>query len=97
MLRPCQLLQADRKLLGDVTKQSFTSGPPRFRIRPGIRRALARLNRSQNSIAKECGLSSGYMSQLLTGCRYPGPEVRERLLSAMPEITFDQLFEEVRG
>ena len=71
------------------------TGPVRFRLRLGIGRAFARLNRSQNSIARECKLSSGYMSQLLSGARCPGPEVRERLLVALPGLTFDQLFEEL--
>ena len=72
------------------------SGPVRFRLKPGIKRAMARLNRSQNSIARECGLSSGYMSQLLSGARCPGPQVRELLLAALPDLTFDLLFEELR-
>lgn len=72
------------------------NAPVRFRVKPGIKRAVARLNRSQNSIADECGVSSGYLSQLLSGVRCPGPDVRERLLIALPQMTFDQLFEEVR-
>ena len=76
---------------------SGASGPVRFRLRPGIRRALARLNRSQNSVARECGLTSGHMSQLLCGKRCPRPEIRERIMAAVPEMTFDQLFEEVRA
>ena len=47
-------------------------------------------------MARECGLSSGYLSQLLSGARCPGPDVREQMLTAMPEMTFDQLFEELR-
>ena len=78
-----------------MKKHLSSSGAVRFRLRPGIKRALARVNRTQNGVAKECGLTSGYMSQLLGGSRCPGPEVRERLLTALPQLTFDQLFEEV--
>jgi hypothetical protein len=35
------------------------------------------------------------MSQLLSGDRHPGPEVRARLLLVFKSLSFDQLFEEV--
>ncbi len=69
----------------------------RFLVRSELQRELARLNLSQNRLARKCRISSGYMSQLLTGERAPGPEVRKRLLSALPTLTFDQMFVEGEG
>jgi len=69
--------------------------PYRFRLRPGLRAELARLNLSQNELARLLGVSSGFMSQLLTGRRYPGPRTRRRLLGALSRLTFDDLFEQV--
>lgn len=70
--------------------------PSRFRLRPDVRRALARLNLSQNEFARQCRVSSGYMSQLLTGSRCAGPEVRARILGIIG-LDFDSMFEEVSG
>lgn len=67
---------------------------PRFRLRPKLKREIARLNESQNAVARACGLSSGYMSQLLSGKRHPGPSTRARLLEHL-HLEFDQVFEEV--
>jgi transcriptional regulator with XRE-family HTH domain len=67
----------------------------RFRLRPEIRRALAFKNISQNEVARHCGISSGYMSQLLSGGRFPGPCVRRKLLQALSNLKFEELFEEV--
>lgn len=68
---------------------------PQFRLRPEIQRVIARMNRSQNHVARECELTSGYLSQLLTGKRHPGPDVRARLLDHLAPLGFDDLFEEV--
>lgn len=54
---------------------------------------LARKNKSQRWLAKRAGFSSGYVCQLLKGCRNPSPEARERLMSAMGIESFDVLFE----
>lgn len=66
----------------------------RFRLGLEVRRDLVRLNLSQNELARHLGLSSGFMSQLLTGRRYVGPRTR-RLLMKRLALTFDQLLEEV--
>ena len=47
---------------------------------------------SQNELARLCGLSSGYLSQLLSGARCPSPPVRRRLLQALGLSDFDDLF-----
>lgn len=57
---------------------------------------MARLNLSQNALARRCGLSSGFISQLLRGIRYLGPRTRAKLLEAL-RFDFDDLFEEVEG
>ncbi len=54
--------------------------------------AIARRNMSQNMLAIKAGLSSGYISQLMCGTRYPSPRVREKLQNALNPMTFDDLF-----
>ncbi len=54
---------------------------------------LTRKNLSQNWLAKKLNISSGYMSQLLTGQRTPSPNLRARILDHFPESKFDDLFE----
>lgn len=66
----------------------------RYQVRPCVRRLLARLNISQNELARHCGITSGYMSQLLSGVRCPGPAMRRRMLAHIPGATFEDLFEE---
>lgn len=58
-------------------------------------RWLSRSNLSQNEFARRCGLSSGFMSQLLAGHRFAGPQTRQRLLEKFPTVQFEDLFEEV--
>ena len=59
-----------------------------------IRKILARKNMSQNCFAMRLGVSSGYMSQLMTGVRNPSPVLREKILTAlkMDENGFDEIF-----
>lgn len=54
---------------------------------------LAKKNKSQNWLAYRMEVSSGYMSQLMSGERRPSPRMREKFLSALPECKFDDLFE----
>ena len=56
-------------------------------------RILARKNKSQNWLAYRMEISSGYMSQLMTGARHPSPKMRERFLQVLDEVAFDELFE----
>ena len=77
-------------------QRSSVNSAYRFRIKRDLRSAAARLNISQNRLAELCHVSSGYMSQLLSGDRHPGPEVRSRLLQVFKTLSFDDLFEEVR-
>ena len=59
-----------------------------------IRQILARKNMSQNNFAYRIGVSSGYMSQLMSGIRNPSPLLRERILTALKldESSFDKIF-----
>ena len=62
------------------------SRPPR----PGVKlnrdagwELLDRLGMSWNELARQCGLSSGYLSQLMNGRRSPSPYDRRRLRRAL--------------
>lgn len=79
----------------DRGQRSGTATRHRFRIKRDLRLEAARFNISQNRLARTCGVSSGYMSQLLSGDRCVGPTVRARLMEVFKGFSFDQLFEEV--
>jgi transcriptional regulator with XRE-family HTH domain len=66
-----------------------------FRLHRDFRKLLARRNFSQNSLGRAVGLSSGYVSQLIRGTRSPGPEVRKKLMAVFPDLSFDELFQEI--
>ena len=59
-----------------------------------IKKILARKNMSQNCFAMRLGVSSGYMSQIMSGVRNPSPALRGRILKEfkMDESRFDDLF-----
>ena len=57
-----------------------------------VLRAIARRNMSQNMLAIRAGISSGYISQLMCGARYPSPRVRESLQDILQPLTFDDIF-----
>lgn len=65
----------------------------RVRVQPeALWLILARYNMSQNELARELGVSSGYMSQLVCGSRSPSPRLRRRILEHLKPMTFDDLF-----
>jgi transcriptional regulator with XRE-family HTH domain len=67
-----------------------------FRVRrQAFLRWMARRNVSQNDLARRCGISSGFMSQLLSGKRNAGPKTRARIAAAFPRADFDKLFQEI--
>lgn len=47
---------------------------------------------SQNELARLIGISSGYLSQLMSGSAQPSPQVRRRLQHVLGETDFDSLF-----
>lgn len=54
---------------------------------------IARRNISQNNLARRAGIESGHMSQLLMGKRNPAGKTREKLLRALGDLSFDEVFE----
>lgn len=53
---------------------------------------LGTLDRSQNWLAREVGVSPGYMSMLVNGGRSPSDRIRRRMLRALGFDDVDQLF-----
>ncbi len=53
---------------------------------------MARQNLSQNELARRLGITSGYLSQLVNGQRYPSPSLRRRLLEQLKGASFEDLF-----
>ncbi len=47
---------------------------------------------SQNELARRVGISSGHISQLMSGEAHPSPELRQRLLRVLGITDFDDLF-----
>ncbi len=55
-------------------------------------RRLNLLNRSQNWIAKEVGISPGYLSMLVNEGRAPSGRIRRRMQKALGVENFHELF-----
>ena len=53
---------------------------------------LTLLNRSQNWLAREVGVSPDYISMLVNAGRTPSGRIRRRMLRALGFDDFDQLF-----
>ena len=73
---------------GEGTRDMKRSRPPR----PAVWELLDRLGMSQNELARQCGLSSGYLSQLMNGRHSPSPYARRRLQQVLGVSEFDRLF-----
>ena len=74
-------------------------GPRRRRGRSVVRldtaalwERLALLNRSQNWLAREIGVSPAYVSMLVNEGRAPSGRIRTRMLKALGVDDFHQLF-----
>lgn len=74
-------------------------GPRRRRRRKVVRldtaalwERLALLGRSQNWLAREIGVSPGYVSMLVNEGRAPSGRIRKRMLKALGADDFHQLF-----
>lgn len=66
---------------------------PRVRIRTKeVYGRLEQLNMSQNRLADLAGLTSGYISMLLTGKRFASPDTRRRIQQALG-VDFNAIFE----
>ncbi|MCY4616968.1 MAG: helix-turn-helix transcriptional regulator [Chloroflexi bacterium] len=69
------------------------TGSPRVRLKPEpLWERINRLNISQNELAELADISSGYLSQLISGRKSPSPDVRRRLQAALDIGGFDELF-----
>ena len=67
---------------------------PHVRIRTQrVYELLEKLNMSQNQLAELMGVSSGYMSMLLTGRRSPSGAARRRMQEVLGVIEFGEIFE----
>ena len=65
----------------------------RVRLNPDrVWEFLNRLNMTQNELARQASISSGYLSQLMTGTRRPSAELRRRLMKALGVTRFEDLF-----
>ena len=65
----------------------------RVRLNPDrVWELLNRLNMTQNELARQASISSGYLSQLMTGTRRPSAELRRRLMKALGVTRFEDLF-----
>ena len=66
---------------------------PKARLKPeAVWEQLNRRNLSQNELARQVGITSGYLSQLISGSRSPSARVRRRLQEALEIDQFEQLF-----
>ena len=54
---------------------------------------LALLDRSQNWLAREVGISPGYLSTLVNEGRAPSGRIRQRMKAVLGVEDFDELFE----
>ena len=54
---------------------------------------LERLGRSQNWLARELGISRGYLSTLINNERAPSGRIRRKMQRVMGVEDFDDLFE----
>ena len=56
-----------------------------------VKKILIRKNMSQNWLAAQLGISSGYISQLMCGVRHPSPALRQKFLDSL-SCEFSDLF-----
>jgi transcriptional regulator with XRE-family HTH domain len=54
---------------------------------------LARRNLTQNELGRRAGVSSGHLSQIMNGGRFPSPAIRQRLMEILGPVDFDDIFE----
>ena len=53
---------------------------------------LDALKLSQNDLARQLGLSQGYLSQLINGTRFASPRIQRRFQRALGDVELDELF-----
>ena len=57
-----------------------------------VERILAKRNRPRKWLIARLDTTSGYLSQLMSGTRYPSPELRQKIMVALKIRDFDELF-----
>ncbi len=76
-----------------MTEMTFRLTPIRVWLNPEpVWDFLNERDMSQSELAGLIGISSGYLSQLMTGARCPSPQVRRRLQGVLEVSGFDDLF-----
>ena len=63
----------------------------------GLWTILNRLSMSQNELPDLVGTSSSYISQMVNGQRFPSGPMRRRMLKALGDPPFDEVFIVVNG
>ena len=82
-----------RRLWAPLMSRGSTRDSLRVRLNPDpVWAFLEERDISQNELARLLGISSGYMSQLMSGGAHPSPEVRQRLLRVFGASDFDDVF-----
>ena len=84
-----------RRQAGEEATEMRRKRPVRPRVilnRDAVWALLDQLGISQNELARRCGLSSGYFSQLMNGAKSPSPRVRRKLQQVLGVTDFDSLF-----
>ena len=70
-----------------------TRNRPRVRLNPApVWAFLDERDISQNELARLLGISSGHLSQLMSGKVHPSPQLRRRLQRVLGVTDFDALF-----
>lgn len=65
----------------------------RARVNPdALWKQLIRCNMAQKELARRAKISSGYLSQLISGTRFPSARVMKRLQKALGVTQFEDLF-----
>ncbi len=63
----------------------------RIKAKP-LLRILATRNISQNGLGRVARLTSGHVSQLIKGRRNVSPKTRDKILTALGDVPFDDIF-----
>ena len=98
-MRPARIVaggrqpKSTRSPIGRTQDEAATRISPKVRLKPEpVWERINRRNMSQNDLARRAKISSGYLSQLLSGQKSPSPDVRQRLQATLEISQFDDLF-----
>ncbi len=93
MLRAAELVGAAREFPKETRDMPPTQRSLRVLLKTAaVFELLDRLDLSQNELARRCGISRGYMSQLMRGERSPSPRLRRRMQEVLGVDDFHRLF-----